>query len=398
MSDKTLCIAGKNNIAIIVAEFLSSKYPEYDLLAVCNATDNGTNGFQRSFKAYCELKGITIKTLPEVYGLPALIFLSLEFDKIVVPSRFATDRLFNIHFSLLPAYKGVYTSAWPILNAEKYTGVTFHKIDKGIDTGDIIAQTEILIGDETNGQQLYEKYIKHGAATVIENLPQILQGSFISQKQAAVGASYYSKSSIDYSALHIDLNKTAFEIYNQIRAFSFPAYQLPKILGTTFYRSQITGSKSQKKPGTILENTDFYTRIATVDYDLMLFKDRRTELLNNFMNNDAAGLQYFIDNGYDLWQRNEKGWDGLIVSVYNGHYDTAKRIISDFGWDINTTNYNGTTIPMYAMTRASADGEVSFLKYLKDEFELDWSRKDFYGFDIKYYAEKLNNKKVLDLL
>ena len=45
-----------------------------------------------------------------------------------------------IFISLLPKYRGVFTSTNVILNNEKTTGVTFHKIDKGIDTGDIIGQ------------------------------------------------------------------------------------------------------------------------------------------------------------------------------------------------------------------------------------------------------------------
>lgn len=69
-----------------------------------------------------------------------LIFISLEFDKIVNPDLFKDARLYNIHFSLLPSYKGMYTSAIPILNGEEMVGVTFHEIDKGIDTGNIIAQ------------------------------------------------------------------------------------------------------------------------------------------------------------------------------------------------------------------------------------------------------------------
>ena len=67
-----------------------------------------------------------------------IFFISLEFDKIINTSLFKTTNLFNIHFSLLPRYKGMYTSILPILNGDKISGVTLHKIDRGIDTGDII--------------------------------------------------------------------------------------------------------------------------------------------------------------------------------------------------------------------------------------------------------------------
>ena len=59
--------------------------------------------------------------------------------EIIKTKNFKSNKLFNLHFSLLPSYKGMHTSAFPILNGEKYSGVTIHKIDNGIDTGDIIA-------------------------------------------------------------------------------------------------------------------------------------------------------------------------------------------------------------------------------------------------------------------
>ena len=56
------------------------------------------------------------------------------------PKNFLNARLYNIHFSYLPAYKGMFTSALPIKNGEVDSGVTLHKIESGIDTGDIIDQ------------------------------------------------------------------------------------------------------------------------------------------------------------------------------------------------------------------------------------------------------------------
>ena len=130
-----ICIAGKNNIAIDVCSYAVEKYGKDRILVVLNKTDNGINTFQRSFKQYAELNGLTIVQLEDVYKLKDIIFLSLEFDRIIRPCLFETRKLFNIHFSLLPAYKGMYTSALPILNGEKKTGVTLHCIDAGIDTG-----------------------------------------------------------------------------------------------------------------------------------------------------------------------------------------------------------------------------------------------------------------------
>lgn len=398
MIRKTICIAGKNNIAINIAKYISTSLPEYEIIAVGNTSDNGTNSFQCSFKAYCEVENIEVVQLNELYHIEELFFLSLEFDKIIKPHKFKTKNLFNIHFSLLPAYKGMYTSALPILNNEQFSGVTLHKIDPGIDTGDVIAQRKFEIGTDTTGQELYLKYIEHGTQLIIENLQNLLDGTFISTAQPSTNASYYSKNSLDYSNLKIDFNKTAQEIHNQIRAYSFPAYQLPAVNNIAVYKSEIMAEKSMDKAGTILSQDDFTLMMASVDYNIKLYKDRSEDLLQAAANAQSEVIQLFIDNNYPLFQKNKLGWDSLIVAVYNGHYELAKLLIEKYDGDINTSNNNLTTLVMYAMTYASKTDDLQLLNYLIQNRQINLSAKDAFGKDIYYYAKKYNNKNVLKVL
>lgn len=69
----------------------------------------------------------------------------------------------------------MFTSIMPILNNEKTTGVTFHKIDKGIDTGDIIAQKEFEIDFMDNARDVYHKYIHNGILLVKQCLEKLLK-------------------------------------------------------------------------------------------------------------------------------------------------------------------------------------------------------------------------------
>ena len=203
--------------------------------------------------------------------IPNSIFISLEFDRIIRQQNFATDHLYNIHFSMLPKYRGVYTSVMPILNNEKYSGVTFHNIDHGIDTGDIIAQKKFPIDFTDTAQDLYLKYLKHGTELVKKMIDHLLADDKIeSIPQNPLEASYYSRSVIDYNDLQIDLKKSVVEIYNQWRAFYFPEYQIPKIHGYSIFGAKITDKRSSEKPGTIVEKTDCKISIATIDYDLDL--------------------------------------------------------------------------------------------------------------------------------
>ena len=70
----------------------------------------------------------------------------------------------------------------------------------------------------------------------------------------------------------INLNKTAFEVHNQIRMFAFEEYQLPTIFGYKILKSKITSKKSKQKPGEIVFNKPRSIQISTIDYDLLLFK------------------------------------------------------------------------------------------------------------------------------
>jgi len=199
------------------------------LCIIPNKTDNGKDNWQRSLLKKASDLNIKITRLEEIYSIENLLFLSLEFDEIIKPLRFKTNKLYNIHFSLLPKYKGMFTSIMPILNNERTTGVTFHKIDKGIDTGDIIGQNEFEIDFMDNSRDVYKKYIENGIILVKQYLVKLLSNDFVEAKtQRFKESTYFSKSEIDFENININLNQTAINIHNQIRAFNFREYQVPE--------------------------------------------------------------------------------------------------------------------------------------------------------------------------
>jgi methionyl-tRNA formyltransferase len=173
-----VCIAGKNNIAVEILIYLVQiGIKKENIYIISNKTDDGKDNWQRSLLKKANKMGIEIRNLEDVYSIENLLFLSLEFDKIVNPNKFKSNKLFNIHFSLLPKYKGMFTSIMPILNNEKATGVTLHKIDKGIDTGEIIAQKEFEIDLMDNARDVYHKYIHYGILLLKECLEKLLKKS-----------------------------------------------------------------------------------------------------------------------------------------------------------------------------------------------------------------------------
>ena len=235
----TIIVAGKNNIACNVLKYLITKekekntfsfhgkgtYNKTKILALPNENDDGIDNWQYSFKKTALDNDIEIINLKDAYTIENSIFLSCEFDKIIKPNLFATDKLYNIHFSKLPQYKGMYTSCLPILFNEKQTGVTLHKIDKGIDTGDIIDQITFPILSEYVALDLYKKYTEFGFKIFINNINNLISGNYTCNKQPAENSSYYSLNSVDFNS-KIDYRKTAQQIKNQLHARSFIHYPI----------------------------------------------------------------------------------------------------------------------------------------------------------------------------
>lgn len=270
MKEIKICIAGNFNIAIECCIFLLKKYKGIKIYAVLNKNDNGRDTFQNSFKKFCKKTNIQIIKLDKARKIKNLIFFSLHFDKIINTKKFLTSKFYNIHFSLLPKYKGMHTTAWPIINGESVTGVTLHKIDNGIDTGKVIDQLSFSIKDNDNAEKVFLNYINFGVKIFKSNIKKILNNKYKSINQSKKNSSYYSKNSIDFKKFKINFNKTAFEIHNQIRAMIFEYYQLPKIGNKRIINSKILDVKSDQKPGKIIKMLKKELVIATIDYNLHL--------------------------------------------------------------------------------------------------------------------------------
>lgn len=383
LTNKTLIIAGKNDIAVLITEFVLKNHLDFNVLAVFNQNDSGIDCWQRSFKKYCKDQGVKSIELEECYKLENSIFLSLEFDKIVKPKLFKTDSLFNIHFSLLPKYKGMYTSALPLLHGEKTSGVTLHEIEMGIDTGNIINQKEFPISELQNSFQLYQECVKEGVALITENLSSLIKGTFKSRVQPSIGSTYFSKMTIDYSLLKLIFNCTAWEVLNQIKAFTFRPYQLINIHGEEISFAKLTDQKSSVKPGVLVFEDDDRLTYSTIDFNIELIKDRLNELLNACKHGYLDIINKILHTNPTLInEKNKNGWNPIIIASFFGHKKVIETLISK-GADINSININGTTVFMYAKDYCIKKQNIELLEFLLLK-----------GAD--YLLEDFNNKTVLD--
>lgn len=81
----------------------------------------------------------------------------------------------NVHFSLLPLYRGAAPANWAIVNGETKTGVTTMFIEQQLDAGPILLQHETLIGETETTPQLMQRLSHMGADLLSETLAELDQ-------------------------------------------------------------------------------------------------------------------------------------------------------------------------------------------------------------------------------
>lgn len=364
-SHRMIILAGKNNIAVAGLELLCSRYDTDQLAIVCNRTDTGTDGWQRSLRVAGQKKRVREITLEEAYGFSDAFFLSLEFDRLVDPRHFAPRSVVNIHFSALPAHKGMFTSIWPILWGEASSGVTFHEIDPGIDTGDIISQRTFAIDPSWRSRDLYHAYISNGITLFEQTADALLTDSFTSRAQGAERSTYHSRKSIDFGRCEVSFFQTAWQVQRYVYAFSFREYQLPTVRGVAVVEVELLAKKSRAKPGSILRESAASCDVATIDYDVRVFPDLLEQVLAACARGDVPFVAAHLKNLAGLNDKNARGWSPLIVAAYHNHHAIVKLLL-EAGADPNDVGFKGTSALMYAKDGALRDREPSTFRLLLD--------------------------------
>ncbi|MGG1311293.1 MULTISPECIES: methionyl-tRNA formyltransferase [Cohnella] len=184
----------------------------------------------------------------------------------------------NVHGSLLPRYRGGAPIQRSIMNGERVTGVTLMYMAEGLDTGDMIAKVEVPITDEDTAGSMFEKLSEAGAALLAEWLPRLVDGSAPRIPQDESEATYAPNLTRDDE--RIDWNRTAREIFNQVRglypmagAFTYLNGEVFKIWGCRAPQEadgRLTAQWASHKPGTVLDAGAEGIRVRTGDGSIVL--------------------------------------------------------------------------------------------------------------------------------
>ena len=168
----------------------------------------------------------------------------------------------NGHASLLPKYRGASPIQWCIVCGETKTGITTMYMNEGMDTGDILEQTEVVIGDEETAEQLFERLSVISAELMVSTLSKLEKGEITPVKQNDNDATYApiikkEMAFIDFKA------KTAKEICNAVRGYySWPcAYFFLNGKRIKVIKAAV-GEKSGKAVGSVADSTDSFSVVC----------------------------------------------------------------------------------------------------------------------------------------
>lgn len=96
----------------------------------------------------------------------------------------------NVHFSLLPRWRGAAPVERAIMAGDVTTGVTLMEMDEGLDTGPVVAASATAIGPDETGGEVTDRLARMGADLLAATLPGWIDGTVTSEPQAAVGSTY----------------------------------------------------------------------------------------------------------------------------------------------------------------------------------------------------------------
>jgi methionyl-tRNA formyltransferase len=217
----------------------------YKIAGVITAPDKpagrGMNVQQSAIKKFAMEKGLKIlqpeklrspEFLEELKGLKADLQVVVAFRMLPeVVWNMPPMGTINLHASLLPQYRGAAPINWAIINGEKETGATTFKLQHQVDTGNILLQEKISIGDDETAGELHDRMKEIGAGLLVKTVNRLADGTLkeISQQELVTHNSqlptqlkHAPKLSTETSK--IDWNKTVDEVYNLVRGLSpYPA-------------------------------------------------------------------------------------------------------------------------------------------------------------------------------
>jgi methionyl-tRNA formyltransferase len=163
---------------------------------------------------------------------------------------------YNVHASVLPAYRGPAPVRWAIINGEETTGITIFRMDEGMDTGDLLVSDSLAIGPNETAGMLTERLARLAARIITPALRDIVEGRarFVPQEHDKATVVPILKKGDGL----IDWSLSAESIQNRIRGLDpWPgAFTFWRGKRLRLWEAEVKGPGSGGKPGDVLSVGD----------------------------------------------------------------------------------------------------------------------------------------------
>lgn len=207
-------------------DFLLEK--NYEVYVYTHKTENSV----ADLHGYCKKKGVpvsleTIKVdnMPFRPDVICSIFYRKLIDSNVIEK--VSGKIFNLHCALLPKYRGCSSVPWAMINGERETGFTYHYIDDGCDTGNIIIQETVKIEDFDTQLTLYNRLMFVSMGKFLEALQLVIDGyEGVPQRGES---SYHRRGCPDNGIINPNWDDKVIERF--IRAMIYPPYPAATLNG-----------------------------------------------------------------------------------------------------------------------------------------------------------------------
>ncbi len=279
----------------------------YNVVGVITATDKmGGRGnkqlLQSAVKKYALEKGIKIlqpKNLKNTEFQEELRALKADLQ-IVVAFRMLPVAVwdmppigtFNLHGSLLPKYRGAAPINWAVINGEKETGVTTFFLKHEIDTGNILFQEKMPIGENETVGEVHDRMMLLGAEVVLKTVKAIESDSVTPQVQDESLVSHARK--IHHEDCKINFDQPTEKVHNFIRGLSpYPtAWTMLDNKKLKIFLSEKEICEHDLEAGSISSDNKSYIKFATQDGFVSILKLQ-------LAGKKRMGVKDFL-NGYDV--------------------------------------------------------------------------------------------------
>ncbi len=163
---------------------------------------------------------LTPEVREEIASVGAEYALVVAYGKILPLSLIESfpKGVLNVHYSLLPKYRGASPVEAAIRAGETETGVSIQKMVKELDAGDVLASRTVAIGETETTPELRARLIREGAELLVEILPAFLGGELTGVAQDESKATHCGK--IEKSEGELDLAKDALSNWRTYRALA----------------------------------------------------------------------------------------------------------------------------------------------------------------------------------